>query len=105
MKKVKGLRWWIISLISLATIINYIDRSTLGLMWPSISKDLGMDKSDYALILNVFMVAYAVGQLVSGKLFDKVGTRIGYVIAIGVWGVSSFMHSFARSIVSFSYSE
>lgn len=103
MKKIKGLRWWIISLISLATIINYIDRSTLALMWPSISKDLGMDKSDYALILNVFMVAYAIGQLVSGKLFDKVGTRIGYVIAIGVWGVSSFMHSFARSIISFSF--
>ena len=103
MKKIKGLRWWIIGLISLATVINYIDRSTLSLMWPSISKDLGMNKEDYAIILNVFMIAYAVGQLVSGRLFDKVGTRIGYVIAIGVWGLSSFMHSFARSIISFSF--
>ncbi|MBK7629532.1 MAG: MFS transporter [Ignavibacteriales bacterium] len=103
MKKVKGLRWWIISLIALATLINYIDRSTLSLMWPSISKDLGMDKNDYAFILNVFMVAYAIGQLVSGKVFDKVGTRLGYVIAIGVWGISSFMHSFARGILSFSF--
>jgi len=101
MKKVKGLRWWIIGLIGLATVINYIDRSTLGLMWPSISKDLGMNKEDYALILNFFMIAYAVGQSVSGKLFDKVGTKIGYVIAIGLWGISSFMHSVARSIVSF----
>ena len=75
MKKVKGLRWWIIGLIALATVINYIDRSTLALMWPSISKDLGMDKNDYAFILNVFMVAYAIGQLVSGKVFDKVGTK------------------------------
>ncbi|KUO62172.1 MFS transporter [bacterium BRH_c32] len=103
MKKFKGLRWWIIGLIALATVINYIDRSTLSLMWPSISKDLGMDKGDYAIILNVFMVAYAIGQLVSGKLFDKVGTRIGYVIAIGIWGVSSFMHSFARGILSFGF--
>ncbi len=103
MKKFKGLRWWIIGLIALATLINYIDRSTLSLMWPSISKDLGMDKGDYAIILNVFMVAYAIGQLVSGKLFDKVGTRIGYVIAIGIWGVSSFMHSFARGILSFGF--
>lgn len=101
--KIKGLRWWIIGLIALATVINYIDRSTLSLMWPSISKDLGMDKGDYALILNVFMIAYAIGQLVSGKLFDKVGTRIGYVIAILVWGVSSFMHSFARGIMSFGF--
>lgn len=103
MKKIKGLRWWIIGLIALATIINYIDRSTLSLMWPSISEDLGMDKSDYAIILNVFMIAYAIGQLVSGRLFDKVGTRIGYVIAITVWGLSSFMHSFARGIMSFSF--
>jgi len=102
-KKIKGLRWWIIGLIALATVINYIDRSTLSLMWPSISKDLGMDKNDYAFILNVFMVAYAIGQLVSGKVFDKVGTRLGYVIAIGVWGVSSFMHAFARGILSFSF--
>ena len=101
MKKLKGLRWWIIGLIGLATVINYIDRSTLGLMWPSISKDLGMNKEDYAVILNAFMIAYAVGQSVSGKLFDKVGTRIGYVIAIGLWGVSSFMHSFAKGIFSF----
>lgn len=103
MKKLQGLRWWIIGLISLATIINYIDRSTLSLMWPSISSDLGMDKSDYALILNVFMIAYAIGQLVSGKVFDKVGTRMGYVIAIGVWGISSFLHAFARGIMSFSF--
>ena len=103
MKNVKGLRWWIIGLIALATVINYIDRSTLAIMWPSISKDLGMTKQDYAFILNMFMIAYAIGQLVSGRLFDKVGTRLGYVIAIAVWGVSSFMHSIARGIMSFSF--
>jgi MFS transporter, ACS family, hexuronate transporter len=103
LKKVKNLRWYIIGLIALATIINYIDRSTLSLMWPSISKDLGMNKSDYAIILNVFMIAYAIGQLVSGKLFDKVGTRLGYVMAITLWGISSFLHSIARSIFSFSF--
>lgn len=103
MKKVKGLRWWIIGLIALATIINYIDRSTLAIMWPSISSDLGMSKRDYALILNMFMIAYAIGQSVSGRLFDKIGTRLGYVVAIGCWGVSSFLHSIARSVVSFSF--
>lgn len=101
--KIKGLRWTIIGLIGLATVINYIDRSTLAIMWPSISKDLGMTKNDYAIILNVFMTAYAVGQLISGRLFDKVGTRMGYVIAIALWGVSSFMHSFAKGILSFSF--
>ena len=99
--KVKGLRWWIIGLIFLATVINYIDRSSLALMWPSISEDLGMDKSDYALILNIFMIAYAIGQSISGKVFDKVGTRIGFVLAIGIWGISTVLHSVARGLASF----
>lgn len=49
------------------------------------------------------MVAYALGQLFSGKLFDKVGTRIGYVISIGVWGLSSFFHSMATGLFSLSF--
>ena len=100
--KVKGLRWWIISLICLATIINYIDRSSIGIMWPAISEDLGMDKSDYALILNIFMVAYAVGQSLSGKMFDKIGTRFGFVISISIWGISTMLHAMARGLASFA---
>ena len=104
--KVKGLRWIIIGLIFIATVINYIDRSALGIMWGGLDKEgtiahsLNLTKEDYALILNIFMVAYALGQLFSGKLFDKVGTRIGYVISIGVWGLSSFLHSTVRGLLS-----
>ncbi|MBW8189419.1 MFS transporter [Neiella marina] len=101
--KIKGFRWVIIGLIFTATVINYIDRSALSIMWPTeagIAHELGLDDSDYGLILNVFMVAYALGQLFSGKIFDKIGTRIGYVLAIGIWGLSSFMHSFARGFMS-----
>ncbi|MEM1134349.1 MAG: MFS transporter [Bacteroidota bacterium] len=101
--KVKGLRWVIIGLICLATIINYIDRSALGIMWPSISEDIGMDKGDYALILNVFMVAYAIGQSVSGRMFDKIGTRFGFVISITVWGIATMLHAIARGVLSFSF--
>lgn len=107
--KVKGLRWWIIGLIFIATVINYIDRSALSIMWGgenidgSIAQSLNLTKAHYALISNVFMFAYAFGQLFSGKLFDKVGTRIGYVIAIGVWGLSSFMHAFVRGVASISF--
>ena len=80
--KVKGLRWWIIGLIFIATVINYIDRSALAIMWGnenvegSISQSLGLTKNDYSLILNIFMVAYALGQLFSGKLFDKVMAEV-----------------------------
>jgi len=106
--KVKGMRWVIIGLIFLATVINYIDRSTLGIMWGgadvegSISHSLGLNKSDYGFILNVFMISYALGQLLTGRLLDRIGTRIGYVLCIAVWGISSFSHAFARGIFSFS---
>lgn len=101
--KVKGLRWWIIGLIGLATIINYIDRSALSIMWPAMGKELGMDDSDYALILNLFMIAYAIGQSVSGKMFDKIGTRIGYVIAIAVWSLSSLFHFAVKGMYSLAF--
>ncbi|GGA82719.1 MFS transporter [Neiella marina] len=104
--KIKGFRWVIIGLIFTATVINYIDRSALSIMWPGetgIANDLGLTDSDYGLILNVFMVAYALGQLFSGKIFDKIGTRIGYVLAIGIWGLSSFLHSTARGFWSLAF--
>lgn len=101
--KIKGLRWWIIGLVCLATVINYIDRSALAIMWPDISKDLGMDKNDYALILNIFLVAYAIGQSVSGKMFDKVGTKIGFVVSITLWGIATALHAFAKGVSSFSF--
>ena len=100
--KVKKLRWWIITLICIATVINYIDRSSLAIMWPAISEDLGMDKNDYALILNVFLIAYAIGQSLTGKMFDKIGTRIGFVVSIVVWGAATMLHAVARGLASFS---
>ena len=107
--KIKGLRWLIIGLIFLATVINYIDRSALSIMWGnenvegSISHSLGLTKDHYSYILNIFMVAYALGQLFSGKLFDKVGTRIGYVISIGIWSLSTLMHSTVRGFLSLAF--
>lgn len=104
--KVKGLRWWIISLIGLATVINYVDRSAINILWPYIYKDFGIadadNKSALALITTFFMIAYALGQTFTGKLMDSVGTRIGMTISIVGWSISIALHSFARSLMSFS---
>jgi MFS transporter, ACS family, hexuronate transporter len=98
MKKTNGLRWWIIGLVALATVINYIDRSSLAIMWPDISKDLNLSKEQYAAILSFFMVAYAVSHSLSGRLYDVVGTRIGFVLSITVWSIAAGLHSIAQSI-------
>ena len=100
--KLKGLRWWIIGLIFIATVINYIDRTAFALLWPDMGKDLGMDKTDYALMLNVFMFTYAASKFLSGRLYDKIGTRIGFVFSIIVWSLAAALHSVARGVVSLS---
>lgn len=98
--KLKGLRWWIIGLVCLATIINYIDRSALGIMWPAMSEDLGLTKEDYAWVINIFTITYAAGKFISGKVYDKVGTRIGFVLSIFFWSLASVLHFFAKGAAS-----
>ena len=100
--KVKGLRWWIIALIFLATVINYIDRTAFALLWPEMGKDLGMDKSDYATMFNIFLAAYAIGKFASGKLYDEIGTRLGFTVSIILWSLASVFHAFATGLVSLS---
>jgi ACS family hexuronate transporter-like MFS transporter len=104
--KIKGLRWWIIGLIGIATIINYIDRSAINIMWPYIYKEFGIAEADskeaLALITNVFLVAYAIGQTVTGKMMDAIGTRLGMVVSIIAWSISIGLHAMARSLASFS---
>ncbi len=100
--KLKGLRWYIVSLVAVATVINYIDRGALGFLWPEISKDLGLTKADYAIILNVFTFAYAFGQTLFGRIFDWIGTRLGFVVSIVVWSFATMLHAFAVGLTTFA---
>jgi ACS family hexuronate transporter-like MFS transporter len=104
--KIKGLRWYIIALIGLATVINYIDRSAINIMWPYIYKEFGItdagSKNALALITTFFMIAYALGQTATGKLMDAVGTRLGMAFSILLWSVSIALHSLARGLFSFN---
>ncbi|MDO6444470.1 MFS transporter [Colwellia sp. 1_MG-2023] len=106
--QLKGLRWWVIALIALATVINYIDRQALSVLWPDIVEDLFPDESAlerkqiYANITVVFIFSYAFGQAIFGKIFDWVGTRIGFVLSIGVWSIATALHAFAQGVLSFS---
>jgi MFS transporter, ACS family, hexuronate transporter len=106
--KINGLRWWVIGLIALAGIINYIDRQTLNVLWPSIADDLYPDKSSderkeiYAYISIIFVFSYAFGQAIFGKIFDWIGTRLGFVLSIGVWSVATALHALANSFGVFA---
>ena len=95
------LRWVVVSLVAIATVINYVDRSALAIMWDeAIAPELGMDEFHYARLIMVFMVGYAIGQALFGKIFDMIGTRLGFVFAIVIWSVSIMLHAVTRSFAS-----
>ena len=94
-------RWSIVALLILATTVNYIDRTMLGLLAPELGKELGWTENDYGNIVTAFQAAYALGFLIMGWLIDRFGPRIGYAIAIGVWTIGHVAHGFASSIGSF----
>lgn len=106
--RIKGLRWWVVALVGLATVINYIDRQALNILYPEAFADIfpGMSheehKEIYAFVSLIFILAYAMGQAAFGKIFDWLGTRIGFVLSIGVWSAATVAHAVARGLFSFS---
>ena len=72
-----GIRWWIIGLVFAATAIKYIDRQCLALLAPLINRELNISNQEYGYTGVALLLAYAVSQTVSGRLYDKVGTRKG----------------------------
>jgi MFS transporter, ACS family, hexuronate transporter len=98
--RVRGLRWWIVALVFLAAVLNYVDRQTLSALAPTIQVDLGMDDRDYANVVNLFLVAYTIAYLVSGKLVDRVGTRIGTAVFVVWWSLANIATAWAQGLRS-----
>jgi ACS family hexuronate transporter-like MFS transporter len=102
MKKIKGLRWWIIVLLFLAAVLNYIDRQTLSALAPTIQKDLAMDDQEYANVINIFLIAYTIAYLISGRIADKIGTRASLFFFVAWWSVANMLTAAARGVTSLS---
>jgi ACS family hexuronate transporter-like MFS transporter len=100
--KLRGLRWWIVGLIFLATLINYIDRLTISVLAPVITRDLGLTNTEFGGILTWFLFAYTISQGLSGKLYDRIGTKRGFVCSILLWSLAAMAHAFARGLASLS---
>ena len=102
-----NLRWVVCGLLFLATAINYMDRTALGLVEPMLKHILGGDQNialynrRYSDIVNCFILAYGLGFLVAGRVVDRVGVKKGYALSITVWALSSLSHVFARTPVGF----
>lgn len=95
-------RWVICGLLFAATAINYVDRQMIGVLKPTISKDLGWSETTYADVIFWFQAAYALGYLSFGKIVDMVGARIGYSIAFLIWTAGHILCGFVNSAFQFS---
>ncbi len=95
-------RWIILGLLFVATTILYIDRSALGILAPELQKSIGWSEEQYGIINSVFMIAYAICFIIMGRLIDKIGTRKGYLVSIGIWSIATLGHALARSWVGFA---
>src|SRR5579872_824140 len=95
-------RWLICGLLLFAASVNYVDRQVLGLLKPTLQIQFGWTEIGYSNIVFAFQLAYAVGLLFVGKLIDKLGTRIGFSLAVLLWSFSAMAHAAATSVMQFA---
>ena len=95
MKKLKSLRWWIVGLICLGTIINYLARNSLAVLAPELEKKLQFSTQQYSYIVAAFQVGYTVMQSVCGFVLDFLGLRSGFTLFAVAWSISNVLHAFA----------
>jgi ACS family hexuronate transporter-like MFS transporter len=98
-RTVRGLRWWIVAMICLVTIINYIDRQTLSVLAPTIREEFGMTNSSYSQVVTIFLLGYTISQALSGRVLDRIGVRRGFMLFVGIWTAASMLHAAARNVV------
>ncbi|KHL25588.1 hexuronate transporter [Croceibacterium mercuriale] len=95
-------RWVIVSLLFLATCINYVDRQMIGVLKPTLSADLGWTETDFANVIFFFQMAYAIGYIGFGRIVDVIGARFGFAIAFVIWQVAHMAHGGAYSVTQFA---
>ena len=84
-----------------ATTVNYVDRQVLGILAPTLSRELRWTETDYAAIVSWFSIAYGVGLLVMGRVMDRIGVRAGLALAVLVWSLAAMGHALARTVAGF----
>jgi ACS family hexuronate transporter-like MFS transporter len=100
-ERVSRYRWMICALLFFATTVNYVDRQVLGILSKDLKIAIGWTEVDYGNIVAAFSAAYALGLLLAGRLMDRIGTRVGYALAIVWWSLAAMAHALARTPFGF----
>jgi len=94
------MRWWIVALVSLGTIVNYLSRNTLGILAPVLKTELGLTTEQYSYVVGAFQAAYTVMQPVCGFILDNLGLRTGFALFALLWSAASCAHVLAGGWLS-----
>jgi ACS family hexuronate transporter-like MFS transporter len=94
-------RWTICALLFFATTVNYADRQILGILAPTLQKEIGWSEAEYGLIVTAFQTAYALGLIGIGRFIDLVGTRLGYSLTLAWWSLATVAHGFVSTVFGF----
>ena len=78
------LRWLILGMLFLSTVINYVDRQALSVLLPTLRTELGLTSADYGTITTLFLTAYTIAQIPAGMWIDKIGTRLGFTLSLSL---------------------
>ena len=97
------IRWRILALLFFATVINFVDRQTLSIIAPVLTKEFGMSSTQYGMIVAFFQLGMMLGEFPMGMLMDRWGARRGFTFAIVWWSLASAMHGLANSVLQFSF--
>jgi len=99
--KIRNYRWIVCLFLFTATTINYIDRQIFGLLKPELEKVFSWTEMDYSRIVMAFTACYAFGQLIYGRIIDKIGTKMGYAISITLWSIAAMLHTIVKTTFGF----
>lgn len=97
-------RWVICALLLLGTTKNYMDRQVLGVLKDTLQHGFGWNEIQYGNLVSAFQAAYALGMLVMGWVVDRLGTRLGYALAMIFWSLASMGTALANSLGGFKMS-
>jgi len=103
-EKKTHIRWFILALLFVGTTLLYIDRVALGIMAPFLNDVVGWTEKQYGYVTSSYMVGYAICFLLMGWFVDRVGSKKGYAISVGLWSVAQLVHATVSSWIGFAVS-
>lgn len=96
----RRLAWYVMALLFLGSVVNYLDRAVLGVLMPEIRRDLSLTNSGYAMAVNAFLITYTISYVIGGRIADRLGSRRTFTFTLLVWSAAAAAHALVRGIGS-----